>query len=198
MPVVPALSIFSAPGKDRDGNPVTDIFPTVRSPTHYEKKGYLFWSVEEAHFYNTFESSVAFQIFGKPLPQKRGFLRRANYVVSSKPAQNELASVIENLFLVKMGGSLPTWFHGDVCVSVNVKYIYPDPRNEHIRPNSAKYADVDNLQKFVLDALQKSGLLGNDRSVTKSTHEKIIAKPQVPLTLDFLNTGGYCIRIKKK
>ena len=50
------------------------------------------------------------------------------------------------------------WMFGDEKVEIEVKFWF----ERHNIPN-----DVDNLLKFVLDALQKAGIIDNDNQVVK-------------------------------
>ena len=200
MPRLPAVSILSEAAVDQNGITFTKIYPTLKLPSTYDHDGYKFFAIKEAPFVLTDQDhSVTFHIYGKPRPQKRGFRSRfgsRNHFSSSKADQDELASVIHNLFECHLRGrGTLRWFLGDNPLHVDSHYHFPDPHKPTRRANWSKYGDIDNLQKFLFDAMQRARLIGDDRNIVSSNSRKMIARTDGDLNGNFVKHGGYAIKL---
>ena len=183
-----ALSIVSRRRIDKDFNPEIIIYPTLKTPAMYDRDNYRFWATCNDDFQcNPDDRTLKFWIRGCPLPQKRSFRgRNGNMVSASKSAQNELASLIENLIKHRNEGEFPTWYRDSHRINLHCLYIFP-ARSRH----PAVCADIDNLQKFVFDAFQKSGLIRDDADIQCSKHKKVTDHFPDERTYFLRETGGY-------
>ena len=203
MPRLPAVSILSEAAVDQDdGITFTKIYPTLKHPSTYDAHGYKFFAIKEAPFFLTDQDhSVVFHIYVMPCPQKRGFrsgFASRNHFSPSKADQDELASVIQNLFechLLRGRGTL-RWFQGGYPLQVESHYHFPDPHKPTHRANWSKYGDIDNLQKFLFNAMQRARLIGNDRNIVSSnSRNKIISRTDGDMNKNFVMHGGYAIKV---
>ena len=184
----PPLSILSRKVIDADWNPQIIIYPTLKSPAMYDRDKYRFWATCRDDFTCNPESrTLKFWIRGRPLPQKRSYRgRNGNMVSESKSAQNELASLIENLLKYRNGGEFPTWYRDSHRINLNCLYVFPAGSR-----HPAVCADIDNLQKFVFDAFQTSGLIRDDADIQCSKHKKVTDHFFNERTYFLRETGGY-------
>lgn len=97
-------------------------------------------------------TQIMFCIRGKPRPQERG---RTGWNFSrynpSKPKQKEFARVVEELCQSRLG-RIPI-FEVNARLKLTAHFRFPPPKTKkaHIKNT----ADIDNLCKFVLDALNE-------------------------------------------
>jgi Holliday junction resolvase RusA-like endonuclease len=106
------------------------------------------FSIEDAFRANPFRAS--FTIRGEPRSQQRNRPgRNGNQYNPSRRDQIEFMNVVRNLFQAK-GRPIPRAENG-VPVFMEIVCCFPSPRRAV--PNITNRADVDNLAKFVLDAL---------------------------------------------
>ena len=102
-------------------------------------------------------------------PKKRPRLGKGHVYSPSAIAENALAWMI----LAKAGCGVK--FRGPVSVTLDV---YRKKRR----------ADIDNVLKFVLDALQKSGIIENDRQVEKCTVQFLPGDDKIVLDVEGIQT----------
>lgn len=93
---------------------------------------------------------------GNPKPKQRPRMGRGGHFYSPSSADEvQAGKEIYLQFAIKRKGGL--W---DATKPVNVKIHF------HYKSGRGRTPDVDNLLKFTLDAIEKSGIVKNDRLIT--------------------------------
>lgn len=117
---------------------------------------------------------IHFEVAGRPQTKKRIAVGCKNNTYNpSKPIEQEFAAVVVdqcNKNLV----SLPR-FSPSECLHVDVKFLFP-PKQSCKGNQLLQEADVDNLCKFVLDALNKV-LYADNRQIIGLTARKALDEP---------------------
>jgi Holliday junction resolvase RusA-like endonuclease len=119
-----------------------------------KKKEPIFFSNSDASAFSYTTNRVYFEVAGRPLHKKRAARGKNNNCYNpSRSEEKEFASVVKDIFVERLG-RVPT-FQRTLALTVDVRFLFPD-RGSSIFAT----ADIDNLCKFVLDAL--NGILYND------------------------------------
>ena len=126
-----------------------------------------FGEVSDSRFTAT-ATEIYCEVAGKPSPKKRAaFGRNSNRYNPSKVEEQDFAEVVKGLCHRHLQ-SVPK-FHPDVLLVVHITFYFPcktDGSSSLIRE-----ADIDNLCKFVLDALNNV-LYADDRQIVELTASK--------------------------
>ena len=114
-------------------------------------------------------TKIYFEVAGKPEPKKRAaYGRSGHHYNPSKVAEQQFASAVARLCVDKLG-SVPKFPAGSL-LKVNVEFIFPRKQNQ-ADAQIVQMADVDNLCKFILDALNGT-LYDDDRQVVELSAKK--------------------------
>jgi Holliday junction resolvase RusA-like endonuclease len=119
-----------------------------------KKKKPIFFSNSHASAFSYTTNRLYFEVAGRPVQKKRAARGRNNNCYNpSQSEEREFASVVNDIFVEHLG-RVPT-FQRTSALTVDVRFLFPDQGSSIFAT-----ADIDNLCKFVLDAL--SGILYND------------------------------------
>jgi Holliday junction resolvase RusA-like endonuclease len=114
----------------------------------------LFSTVENARFVGTTDE-VYFEVAGKPIPKRRVAIGkvRQRYYNPTAAAETEFAAVITRLCKHHVG-QVPM-FDSVTALAVRLQFMYPPQTKRAVTDPTKLFAtgDIDNLSKFVLDAL---------------------------------------------
>ena len=114
-------------------------------------------------------TKIYFEVAGKPEPKKRVAYGRSGHRYNpSKVAEQQFASAVARLCVDRLG-SVPKFPAGSL-LKVNVKFLFPRKQNQ-ADAQIVQTADVDNLCKFILDALNGT-LYDDDRQVVELSAKK--------------------------
>jgi Holliday junction resolvase RusA-like endonuclease len=119
-----------------------------------KKKEPVFFSNSHTSAFSYTTKRVYFEVVGRPVQKKRA--ARGKYSNCYNPSQSdekEFASIVKDVCFAHLG-RVPTFQH-TLALAVDVRFLFPDQGSSIFAT-----ADIDNLCKFVLDALK--GILYND------------------------------------
>ncbi len=131
----------------------TNDAPHNTMATKDMRKSGIFY-VDEDDYCGLSKDGIYFSISGKPVPQKRDRSNRnGNRYNPSKRQQQQFKECCKNLFLSHTGKQPPK-FDANQALKLSLVYYLRHPKNG--RPdvlNRCSQADLDNLNKFTLDAM---------------------------------------------
>jgi Holliday junction resolvase RusA-like endonuclease len=114
----------------------------------------VFFPSSRASAFSYTTNAMYFEVAGRPVPKKRAARGRNNNCYNpSQPEEREFASVVNDTFLGRLG-RIPA-FQRTLALAVDVCFVFPNQGSSIVAT-----ADIDNLCKFVLDAL--NGVLYHD------------------------------------
>jgi Holliday junction resolvase RusA-like endonuclease len=126
----------------------------------------LFSTVENASFVGTADE-VYFEVAGTPIPKRRVALGkvRQRYYNPTAVAETEFAAVVTRL-CERHVGQVPM-FDSATALTVRLQFMYPPQTKRAVTDPTKLFArgDIDNLSKFVLDALN-GVVFPDDKQVT--------------------------------
>lgn len=145
-----------------------------------------FGEIADSHFVAT-ATEIYFEVAGKPSPKKRAaFGRNNNRYNPSKVDEQDFAEVATGLCRLKNEGSVPK-FPSHALLVVQITFYFPCKKP--LCASLCKEADIDNLCKFVLDALNEV-LYTDDRQIVELTASKCFASAG--------SVGRTAVSIKRK
>ena len=193
LPKEPELTIVETTTVSPDGKRQSLILPTLKKPGTYLKRGSRFFvDAQDPFVFDANQKYLQFSVRGIPKPQGRSApMRYGNMVSTSKGDQNELASLIKNVMSRKIG-RMPKCFFDDSDTVVRCIYAFPSREGQ----KTSALPDIDNLEKFLFDAFQTSGLISDDKNIRGMVHGKKCEHPVGSKTEKLAGTGGYFIVVK--
>jgi Holliday junction resolvase RusA-like endonuclease len=119
-----------------------------------KEKVAVFFPSRRASAFSYTTNAVYFEVNGRPVPKKRAAWGRNNNCYNpSQSEEREFASVVNDTFVGRLG-QVPS-FHHTLALAIDVCFKFPNQGTSIMAT-----ADIDNLCKFVLDAL--NGVLYHD------------------------------------
>ena len=134
---------------------------------------------------------LEFQIRGKPVAQARSIRgRNGNYFSRTKHLQDEFADLINNILYHSIGVRNPNVFLCEGFLSVELTFVFGvNQTREYLA------TDVDNMAKFVFDAMTTAGIIEDDRKINKSSLIKFQVNENCVIP-DLAEFGGVIVRMK--
>lgn len=133
-------------------------------------------------------TSLTFTVTGTPRPQPRPRKVRGRWVSTANPRAQLWRDGVERVCraaLQNYGAPLPLYPKGQaVMVSMTFMFAAGTATDRIGRPHTHK-PDRDNLEKLVLDVMERCGVYRNDSQVSRGPIEKIWSvKPGVVVTVE--------------
>lgn len=159
--VAPAAAVVSPP---------PDKKKTTRGPGLHKKPKPTLFSIVDSAVFTAAANEIYFEVAGKPTAKKRVAWARGGHAYNpSKAAEKEFAGVLTSLCRINNVVPIPK-FQSSILLDVHIEFFFPRKSN-HREDRIIEVADVDNLCKFVLDALNKV-LYTDDKQIVKVSAKK--------------------------
>jgi Holliday junction resolvase RusA-like endonuclease len=134
---------------------------------------------------------LEFQIRGKPVAQARSIKgKNGNYFSKTKCLQDEFADLINNILDDYIHVRTPNVFLCEGFLSVELTFVFG------VNQTREYFAtDIDNMAKFVFDAMTTAGIIEDDRKIDKSSIMKFQVNENCVFP-DLAEFGGVIVRMK--
>jgi Holliday junction resolvase RusA-like endonuclease len=116
-------------------------------------------------------TALAFSVAGTPRPQPRPRVIRGRAVSTVDPKAKLWRGAVEKACRAAMDGRAA--FAGAVEVEMRFMFLPPKSDPDRIGTEHTGAGDCDNLQKPVLDLMERAGVFKNDKQVSRVSASKV-------------------------